>query len=114
MGQEVVICDIFIVVQIQKKNKSIDLITMNGKPCDYLFYKAWMKTKKDLSSIYEGIKNQIMFARLTSERSILKHRELEQVLLLSTTISSNKVKKKQHWKNFIATTSNKKRTSFHS
>ena len=79
----------------KKKNKNIDLITINGKPCDYLFYKAWMKTKKDLSSIHEGIKNQIMFARLTSKRSIHKHRELEQVLL-STTISSNKVKKQNN------------------
>ena len=36
-----------------------------------------------------------MFARLTSKRSIHKHRELEQVLL-STTISSNKVKKQNN------------------
>ena len=69
-------------------------------PCDDLFHDAWIKTKKgDLQSIHEGIKQQIMIARLTSEpkRTNLQYKDLVQKPSLSL---RSKIKKKE-WEKFI-------------
>ena len=83
-------------------------------PCDDLFHDAWIKTKKgDLQSIHEGIKQQIMIARQTSEpkRTNLQYKDLVQKPSLSL---RSKIKKKKEWEKFITTTNNQKTSSIHS
>ena len=96
-----------------KKNDSIDLITCNGIPCDDLFHDAWLKSKNgDLQSVYEGIKQQIMIARQTSDskRTNLQHTDLEQI----PSLSLSKIKKKNGKSSLPATTNNQESPSIHS
>ena len=95
-----------------KKNENIDLITCNGMPCDDLFHDAWIKTKKgDLQSIHEGIKQQIMIARQTSEpkRTNLQYKDLVQKPSLSL---RSKIKKKKNGKSSLPLLTTKRHLQF--
>ena len=76
-----------------KKNENINLFIFNEIPCDDLFQYAWKKSKQDLQSIHEEIKQQIMIDRLTSnsKRACLQPRGLVKV---ASGVSSNKSKKR--------------------